>query len=320
MNDENPLHSLPAPTPFGLESPVLWPSLSLTMRELECAIADIGRADLPVLLVGERGTGKEIVAREIHRHHGGAAETFLPVRCAEHDPGFLRELFVQTAQAASRMPGRSVTVFLDEIGELDLSNQAVLVGLIADGKDKVHSERLVSSSSHNLEDQIQKQRFREDLFYRLNGVSLWVPPLRQRKEDIPVLTEFFLEQHARALGRTPTALQPKTLQVLLDHSWPGNVRELKEVVRKILLSDELTALADLRPSVASPRTAREFTAAPSLKEAARNASRKVERELILKTLSRTRWNRKRAARELGISYKALLYKLKQIAFDDPTEI
>lgn len=319
MSDENPFFSVLGAASREPESPVLWPSVSPTMRELECAIADIGRADLPILLVGEPGTGKEIVAREIHRHHGGTAETFLPVRCSAHNTSFLRELFVQTAQEARRIPGRSVTVFLDEIGHLDLSGQAVLIELIADDKGKVHSERLVSSSSHNLEDQIQRQRFREDLFYRLNGVSLRVPPLRQRKEDIPALTEFFLEQHARALGRTPTALQPETMQALLEHSWPGNVRELQEVARRILLNGEFTALSALRPSAAKPRAAEELTVALSLKEVARNASRKVERELILKTLSRTRWNRKRAARELGISYKALLYKLKQIAFDDPTE-
>jgi two-component system response regulator AtoC len=146
-----------------------------------------------------------------------------------------------------------------------------------------------------------------------------VPPLRQRKEDIPVLLEYFLKLHAGMLGLSPAALQPNTLQALIEHSWPGNVRELEEVAKKILLSDEGAALAGLR-AARSPSPARGTSAVLSLKEAARNASRQVERELILKTLARTRWNRKRAARELGISYKALLYKLKQIAFDDPTGI
>jgi two-component system response regulator AtoC len=323
MRDENPISVSQHPATPVLASPALLPSLSPTMRELECAITDIGRAALPVLLVGEKGTGKEIVAREIHLHHGGDGAPFLKVRCAEQDAHFFRELFEETARASREMPGRAATVFLDEIADLNFPCQTALVEAIADGDGKTHSEhlgaRLISATSRNLEEEIRKDRFREDLFYRLNGVCLRVPPLRQRKEDIPVLLEYFLKLHAGMLGLSPAALQPNTLQALIEHSWPGNVRELEEVAKKILLSDEGAALAGLR-AARSPSPARGTSAVLSLKEAARNASRQVERELILKTLARTRWNRKRAARELGISYKALLYKLKQIAFDDPTGI
>ncbi len=320
MNDENPLSSLSAPQSLGRGSMAFGPSLSPTMRELECAIADIGRPDLPVLLVGEQGTGKEVVAREIHRRHGGAESAFLKVRCADRDSRLLREFFRETARTARHGPGLTATVFLDEIADLDAPCQGVVAEAIADGDGIGHTERLISASCQNLEEEIREQRFREDLFYRLNGVCLRVPPLRHRKEDIPALMEFFLRREAQALGRVPVALQPETLDVLLRYSWPGNVRELEEVIKRILLSGESVALAGLPSDTGLSSGAGKASPVLSLKEAARNASRQVERELILKTLARTRWNRKRAARELGISYKALLYKLKQIVFDDPTGI
>jgi two-component system response regulator AtoC len=324
MRDENPNFAVQPLAPSVLARTVLLPSLSPMMRELECAIADIGRADLPVLLVGEKGTGKELVAREIHAHHGATAAAFLKVCCAEQTSRFFKELFEETARAAAQTPGRSATVFLDEIADLNLPCQMTLVGALTEGDGRGHTEhlgaRLISTTSRNLEEEIRKDRFREDLFYRLNGICLRVPPLRHRKEDIPALLELFLKLHADTLGRPPATLQPKTLEALSEHSWPGNIRELEEVAKKILLSDERTALAGLHSGARASSAAGKVSAVLSLKEAARNASRQVERELILKTLARTRWNRKRAAQELGISYKALLYKLKQIALDDPTGI
>lgn len=324
MNEDNSLSSARSPAVPVPTSSVLWPSLSPTMRELESAIADIGRADVSVLLVGEKGTGKEIVARQIHRYHGGGEGSFLHVRCSGHESHLLQQLFLETALALRDAPGRPVTVFLDEIADLDLSCQGALVDSITDGEGNAYvghpGPRLITSSSRNLEDEIRKQRFREDLFYRLNGICLRVPPLRHRKEDILALLEFFLKLHADALGYPPATLQPKTQQVLLQYGWPGNVRELSEVARNLLTQGDSAALAGLKSPAPKGPVAGKLVVALSLKEAARNASRQVERELILKTLSRTRWNRKRAARELGISYKALLYKLKQIAFDDPTEI
>jgi two-component system response regulator AtoC len=325
MKQEEPLPYVQSPGLPALATLVPLLARSQTMRELEQAISDIGRADLPVLLVGEKGTGKEIIARQIHQHHGAADAPFLRISCAEQQPRFLKELFEETARAAREKPGNSATVFLDEVGDLNLACQSALIEAMVNGDGQPQVEhlgvRMISASSRNLEEEIRKEHFREDLYYRLNGICLSVPPLRHRKEDIPALMEFFLKVHAQSLGRAPAPLEARTLQILSQHSWPGNVRELEEVAKRILLSGEQAALTGLNGSTAQgSMAAGGFSAVLSLKEAVRNASRQVERELILKTLARTRWNRKRAARELGISYKALLYKLKQIAFDDPTGV
>jgi two-component system, NtrC family, response regulator AtoC len=161
-------------------------------------------------------------------------------------------------------------------------------------------------------------RFRSELYYRINGVCLRLPPLRDRREDIPLLVEFFLTKYAAQLGRPRPCLSPRTLQILGEHSWPGNIRELENVVKKIVaLGDEQLATAELGAAAGETRkTDAAVRHNHSLKAAARAASREAERELIMKALARTRWNRKRAAQELQISYKSLLYKLKQIGFED----
>jgi len=180
------------------------------------------------------------------------------------------------------------------------------------------SARLISATSRNLDEEVRAGRFRNELYYRINGVCLRLPPLRERKDDIPLLVEFMLTKHAAEFGRPRPALSPRTLRVFLEHSWPGNIRELENSVRKIVaLGDERLAVADLE---CAPVEARAPVDAPetrgySLKAAARAASRGAEREMILKALAHTRWNRKRAAQELQISYKSLLYKLKQIGFE-----
>lgn len=322
MKEEHLLSSGFSRAPLPLASANLLPSRSPAMRELQCAIADIARADLPVLLIGERGTGKEGIARQIHTHHGGADTRFVTVQCSMEYPPFFKELFAESRRAENEKPGQLTTVFLDEIADLNPACQLALIEGIADGDGGVPpwrlATRLISANSRSLEEEITKTHFREDLFYRLNGICLRVPPLRHRKEDIPALMEFFLKQHGEALGNPPPVLQVKTMQVLLQHSWPGNIRELETFAKRVLLSDERTALAELMNVSNASATTGKFSAVLSLKEAARSASRQVEKELILKTLARTRWNRKLAARDLGISYKALLYKLKQIALEDPT--
>jgi len=300
----------------------LVPSRSPTMHELERAISDIAHAELPVLLIGEKGSGKETIARRIHQQYGGGDAPFLVVRCSERDAHFFRELFEDRAQAERERSGLSTTVFLDEVAELSVACQNALLKVLVDANGQGRAQRLgarmISSNSRNLEAEIRQERFREDLFYHLNGICLRVPPLRHRQEDIPCLLEFFLKKYAEALSREPVALQEKTMRALRGYSWPGNVRELEELAKKIVVSGEGVALAGLNANSSGSGPAESLSTMLSLKVAARNASRQVERELILKTLERTRWNRKRAARDLGISYKALLYKLKQIALDDAT--
>jgi DNA-binding NtrC family response regulator len=161
-------------------------------------------------------------------------------------------------------------------------------------------------------------RFRIELYYRINGVCLRLPPLRERKEDIPQLVDFFLRKHCAQLGKPQPSLSPGTLRMFLDHTWPGNIRELENCVKSVVvLGEDQLAVAGLGVSATETRATRTVeTPVHSLKAAARAASREAERGLILEALARTRWNRKRAAEELQISYKSLLYKLKQIGLKE----
>lgn len=213
------------------------------------------------------------------------------------------------------------TVFLDEISELDPACQRCLLYALPDGGSKPHPgllmSRVISTTSRNLDDEMRAGRFRSELYYRINGVCLRLPPLRERKEDIPLLADFFLTKHAVQFGRRRPSLSQRTLRIFLDHTWPGNIRELENVVKNIVaLGDEQIAVSELVASPPETRAAATEAPSHSLKAAARAASREAERELILKALARTRWNRKRAAQDLQISYKSLLYKLKQIGLED----
>jgi DNA-binding NtrC family response regulator len=218
-------------------------------------------------------------------------------------------------------------VLLDEISELDAQCQPRLLNALPDADDFPgngggikFAGRLICTTSRNLEDELRSGRFREELYYRINGVCLRLPPLRHRREDIALLADYFLSKYAAAFNRPRPALSARAQTELADYAWPGNVRELENVIRKLVaLGDERAALEDLRPVTefgAAESAAAGDAERHSLKAAARAASRQAERELILKVLGRTRWNRKRAAQELQISYKALLYKLKQIGLDD----
>jgi DNA-binding NtrC family response regulator len=178
--------------------------------------------------------------------------------------------------------------------------------------------RLISATCRDLEKEVRAGRFLEDLSYRLSGICLRLPPLRHRREDIPALAEFFMEKYALRLGNPRPQLSPGGLRVLAEYGWPGNLRELEDAMKKIVaLGAEETILADLGQGNGRARNGNGNGHGEklSLKQAGRAASRQAERELILKVLTRTHWNRKRAAQELQISYKALLYKMKQIRLD-----
>jgi transcriptional regulator with PAS, ATPase and Fis domain len=176
---------------------------------------------------------------------------------------------------------------------------------------------VISTTNRNLDDEMRAGRFRSELYYRINGVCLRLPPLRDRKEDIPLLVEAFLTKYAAEFGRSRPSLSPRALRMLLEYSWPGNIRELENAVKKIVaLGAENLALPDMVALPVEMRPEITETRSYSLKAAARAASREAEREMILEALARTRWNRKRAAQELQISYKSLLYKLKQICLPD----
>jgi DNA-binding NtrC family response regulator len=296
-------------------------SVNPAMRAIERVMAEIAPTDIPVLLVGESGTGKEAAARQIHRLSHRREEAFHKLVCATLAPDSIPELArTQGAENSSSNSGWSGTVFLDEIGELASSSQSVLLHALPDDDtsvgDPVPGVRFISTTGRNLEEEIRTGQFRKELYYRLNGACLRLPPLRDRREDVPLLVEFFLAKHSTLLGRTQPSLNAQTLRVLQDYAWPGNIRELENVVKKVIvLGDEDVALADLAAMPDGGAAPEKGTERFSLKQAARAASRQAERELILKVLERTRWNRKRAAHQLQISYKALLYKLKQMGLD-----
>ncbi len=285
---------------------------------LMAVISEIAPTNIPVLLVGESGTGKQMFAQLIHRLSPESDDPFLKVVCAAMNPSRIAtELGLE---GVGQIP-RAGTVFLDEVSELDAASQRSLLSALPEDESGETSRRitarLIAATSRDLNEEMRTGRFRSELYFRINGVCLRLPPLRERKDDIAQFAEFFLTKYATQFARHRRALGPKTLQVFLDYSWPGNIRELENVIKKIVaLNDEDLAIAELAQTtpVERPRPI-EFHGS-SLNAAARAASREAERDLILKALARTRWNRKRAARELQVSYKSLLYKLKQIGLQD----
>jgi two-component system, NtrC family, response regulator AtoC len=293
------------------------------MHSLNVLAAEIARTDIPVLIVGESGTGKDVYARLIHRLSGRSEAGLTKINCAALDPGqLLSEVRAAFQSASEGGEVRARTVFLDGVHELDSACQRVLLSLLPDGEAKSGGAngiaRVVSSTSCNFEKEIEAGRFRLELYFRINGVILRLPPLRDRKEDIPDLLECFLVKHANELKRITPELSREARKLLFAYDWPGNIRELENVARNIVaVGDAGLALGDLRVSRAVQPAASEGLNVSSLKVAARAASRRTERELILKALEQTHWNRKRAARDLQISYKSLLYKIKEIGAAPP---
>jgi two-component system response regulator AtoC len=292
-----------------------------SMLALEHVIADISPIDIPVLLVGESGCGKEVVAMQIHQLSRHRDEPFHKISCATVTPDFLDRLG-QGYTSGPKVENGSApgSVFLDEVCGLDFTCQSKLLNFLPDGdgpKEHCLGQRVISATNRNPEEEMSAGRFREELYYRINGVCLRLPPLRQRKEDIPALVDFFLKKYAAVFGYPERSLTSQSLRIIMDHHWPGNIRELENTIKKLVaLGDERAALAELSFAVPEARAFNGASQVLSLKETARAASHVAERELILKVLARTRWNRKRAAKELQISYKALLYKLKQIGMDE----
>jgi two-component system, NtrC family, response regulator AtoC len=273
-------------------------SVSTGMRTVEAVIRELSQNDVPVLVVAETGAGKEAAAERIHVLSNRASERFQVCQGA----AVTNDLLL----GWDRQRG---TVYLQEVGELNFAAQTELVRIL--GSNQREAPRFICGTSRELEPEVKAGRFREDLYYRISSVCLRLPPLRQRKEDIPLLRDWFLSGAAHDLSREVPKLSPETENFFVAYHWPGNIRELKDAsVAIVALGDESLAMSGLRSLLR--RGERGNGEKVSLKEAARAASREAEKELILRVLTRTRWNRRRAAQELQISYKALLYKLKQI--------
>jgi two-component system response regulator AtoC len=290
-------------------------SNSGAMQALNVIIANVARTDIPILLVGESGTGKEVYARFIHSLAGFDEASLTKISCTTAEASKLVVTIRAALQPSSRSNGTR-TLFLDSIDELDLACQRALLPLLPDGDPKGISGkaavRLISSTTKDLEKEIAAGHFRRELYFRLSGVCLRLPALRERKEDISALLAYFLARHSKEFERKPPLIDERAMEIFTSYHWPGNIRELGNLARKIAaLNNVEGVLSDLRSAeqMQSPAKNVPFS---SLKLASRAASRRAERELILKALEHTRWNRKRAAQQLQISYKSLLYKIKQI--------
>jgi two-component system, NtrC family, response regulator AtoC len=299
-------------------------AISSAMSSLARVVGGISTTDIPVLLVGESGSGKQVLAAEIHRLSRQCQDLFVHVSCTSLNSSSFSDWLQRIGQrfepGAWKLQG---TLYLDEIGQLDSACQDRLLAALPTGSGLPGFTqvpyRLISSTRRDLQEEMRAQRFREELYYRINGACLRVPPLRHRKEDIPLLIEHFLIKYAAKFNRPIPAISEETRSILQQHSWPGNVRELENVAKNIVaLGEDQSVIRELM--LGGPRSvlagAADTEESISLKRVSRKASMKAERELILKALGRTRWNRRQAAQELRISYKALLYKMKQIGVDD----
>jgi DNA-binding NtrC family response regulator len=296
-----------APSPERSERKFI-EGVSPAMRALEVVIRELGQSHVPVLLLAEPGAGKRTIARRIHATSSRSAQEFRIVNCT----GLAEE---SLASAGGDVWHGQGTVFLKEVSDLSSGCQATLLESLTKIEQTgghPSQSRLIMGSAGDLEADVRSGRFREDLYYRISAVCLRLPPLRQRKEDIPSLTSFFLATYAQDFHRAAPLLSPETRQLFQEYAWPGNIRELEDTAKAIAaLGNESVAMGGLRAMLTKPDRPGGGERV-SLKQAARAASREAEKQLILQVLNRTRWNRRRAAQELQISYKALLYKLKQI--------
>jgi two-component system response regulator AtoC len=356
----------------------LWEK-SVTMRDIATMIDHVADNDVTVLIRGESGVGKELVARAIHDRSARRARPFVKVNCAALPDDLLEsELFGHekgafTGAAAMRLGkfehADGGTLMLDEIGEMKAGLQAKLLHVLQDGefsrlggnKRVAVDVRIVAATNRDLEAMLERSEFREDLYYRLKVIEIVVPPLRQRHDEIPELIEFFARKYSKRYNRPEPPLALSLLEALQNYSWPGNIRELENVIKRfVILQDEVLLLRDLsadpRSHAPTARTEQRVTvcgapaagttvagdeASPqsgpsgkpcravgtgeapggmkqtsstfpgSLAEIARLAIVRAERELIVPTLRRVNWNRRKAAPLLGVSYKTLLHKIKE---------
>jgi DNA-binding NtrC family response regulator len=312
---------------------------SANMRKLRSQAALVANVDIPVLMLGESGTGKEVMARLIHKLSPRAHRMFLKVNCAAVPADLLEsELFGYEAGAFTganhAKPGKfevcnKGTILLDEIGEMPPSLQAKLLHVLQDQQfSRLGSRsvikvdvRILAATNINIPEALAGKRLREDLYYRLNAFTLQIPPLRERKEEIPILLKHFMSQLSEQYARPPLPFSPELLLACANYPWPGNLRELGNFVKRYLvLGDEKLAINELQPrtdgsgakfDASPPRNPSPDSQGGGLKSLARSAKDEAEAEAIAKALDETNWNRKQAAALLQISYKALLYKIRQ---------
>ncbi len=325
------------PSPRVEHQIALW--RSPRMQELWKVIEQAAQVDITILICGETGTGKEVVARSIHHLSSRQHRPFVKVNCAAVPRELLEsELFGHERGAFTGAYQLKIgkfesadhgTIFLDEIGELHPALQAKLLHVLQDGEfSRVGGKsatkvdvRIIAATNQELEKAVETGRFRQDLFYRLNVVQIVVPPLRMRSEEIPLLVDYFMQLYSKLFHRDGFTVLPAVMRRLLQHHYPGNVRELENIIKRmIVLNDPLLAHTNLSRAETGddgngtpnePEPPRSL----SLKEIGREAALAAERVAMSNVLKQTRWNRAKAAKLLNISYRALLYKIKQVGLE-----
>jgi two-component system response regulator AtoC len=302
-------------------------AMAVAREKLE-RIAD---TNIPVLLQGENGTGKDIFAKLLHARSNRAKAAWVKVTCPAIPHSLIEsELFGYEKGAFTgayvTKRGRlelahQGTLFLDEVGSLDMAAQAKLLQVLQDGsfmrvgaqESRRVDTRLICAANGNLRQQTEDGTFRLDFFFRINAVTIEVPPLRQRAVDLSILVDYFLDRHSRAFRLNPKPLSREMMRLMQQYSWPGNIRQLENLVRSyVLIGSEEVLVADLAPVAPSCLVPNIDLAIPiSLKEITKAATQDLERQIILKVLQANGWSRLKTAKWLNISYRSLLYKLQE---------
>jgi transcriptional regulator with PAS, ATPase and Fis domain len=306
------------------------------MKKIQEITDEIAKTDITVLIKGESGTGKELLAEAIHSKSHRSDMPFIKVNCAAIPKGLLEsELFGfekgAFTGAQSRKPGKfelanGGTILLNEIGEIDISVQAKLLQVLQDGAfsrlggngDVSVNTRVLTTTKDNLGRSMSEGRFREDLFFRINVMSITLPPLRDRRSQVVPLSQYFLDVYKERYRRSVPSLSAEAIDILKQYRWPGNVRELENVIKRIVLfGEEAAVLQGLKNNDHSENCVNSSGVSESLglKELKKKAVETAEIDVIQNTLQGTCWNRKKAAKLLGVSYKGLLYKIQKYGLD-----
>jgi len=318
------------------------------MNKIKAIIEEIAKTDITVLIKGESGTGKELIAHSIHLNSHRKEKPFVKVNCAAIPKGLLEsELFGFEKGAFTgahiKKPGKfelanGGTILLNDIAEMDISIQAKLLQVLQDGMfsrlggdgDLKVDTRVIVTTKDHLEKTMMEGHFREDLFFRINVINITVPPLRDRREQILPLSQFYFNFYKKKYGRDIPPFSSKVIHTFKEYPWPGNIRELENMIKRIVIfGEEDTVLQNISSKRLddgmNPESYKNLSSSPTvdkdlfnfnLKEVGKRAAEVAEKEIIQSTLQETHWNRKQAAKLLRVSYKALLYKVHKYHLND----
>src|SRR5215831_8375942 len=329
----------------NLDDDLFFLAASPVMKQIHAQVALVARVDVPVLLLGESGVGKEVLARLIHKMSIRGNRPLVKVNCAALPAELLEsELFGYEAGAftgaTSAKPGKfeladSGTILLDEIGEMSAPLQAKLLHVLQDGRfsrlggrNSVRVDaRVLAATNVNVQKAIAEHKLREDLYYRLNAFTMTIPPLRERRQEIPLLLTHYMNNLAGKFGKPPLPISDRLVRECMHYHWPGNLRELGNFVKRYLvLEDEALVVDELQRKTKNidPEVSSKVAYSPStrkgLKALVRSLKNDAEAAEILRVMELANWNRRAAAAQLGISYKALLYKIRQYGISADSRI